>query len=244
MITEAVEQFWRLSPADPLPFPRDLTAIVPMALPLNVIELPNLTCAQIDAYLAGIGGAATVLCRDRALRGCLVAVRGEGAIFLDPGDAAAERRFTLAHEVGHFLLDYHLPRSRALRALGERIRPVLDGDRPATRRERVESVLAHVPIGLHIDLMERGPAGDVVAEAVLTSEAGADRFALELLAPSDVVTERLIPLNDQDVTAYRLGVAALLEDCFGLPPRIAAGYARRLQAKLRPETFRDRLGLP
>jgi hypothetical protein len=241
-ILTTVELFWRLAPDGALPFPRDLATIISMALPVSVIELPLLSCAQIDAYLTRIGGGATVLCRDRALRGCLVAVRGEGAIFLDADDAPEERRFTLAHEVGHFLMDYYLPRIEALHALGDGIRPVLDGDRPPTARERIESVLAHVPLGIHLNLMERSQDGEA-EEPVLIAEERADRLALELLAPWDDVAAHLESLPHCDIRTYRASVTTLLRDDFGLPPRIAVHYAHSLQTTLRPETFRDRIGL-
>jgi Zn-dependent peptidase ImmA (M78 family) len=35
------------------------------------------------------------------LRGCLLAYSGEAFLLLDPGDPPADRRFTVAHELGH-----------------------------------------------------------------------------------------------------------------------------------------------
>ena len=47
---------------------------------------------------------------DRPLRACLVCRRGAGFVFLDGGDDEAEQRFSLAHELAHFLRDYWRPR--------------------------------------------------------------------------------------------------------------------------------------
>ena len=63
-------------------------------------------------------------------------------IFVDGTDPDSQRRFTIAHEVAHFL--YRLPASRqsAIEKYGEQITGVMDGQRHPTVSERVVAVLA------------------------------------------------------------------------------------------------------
>lgn len=68
---------------------------------------------------------------DRQLRACLVAAEGNCCILLDAGDPPDEQRYSLAHEVAHFILEYQQPRQRAQRRLGDSALAVLDGQRPA-----------------------------------------------------------------------------------------------------------------
>lgn len=55
-------------------------------------------------------------------------------VLLDDADTPAEQRFSLAHEVAHFLLDYLQPREATRRKLGETALEVVDGLRPARRQ--------------------------------------------------------------------------------------------------------------
>src|SRR3954469_16078732 len=71
-------------------------------------------------------------CRDRRLRGAVIAWRGFGLVCADAEDAEAERRFTVAHEAAHFLGDHFYPRQDLLHRFGAAIQPVLDGIRPPT----------------------------------------------------------------------------------------------------------------
>jgi hypothetical protein len=176
--------------------------------------------------------------RDRRLSGCLLAYKDIGIIFIDSNLPEEERRFTLAHELAHFLLDYRAPRLRALAALGEGIRPVLDGLRPATIEERVHAVLEGTPLGVMGHLMERPTAG-LPSSAVLGIESRADRLALELLAPASVVTDKANALQG---VSHRERVAALADVLVrehGLPAGISRKYASSLLRNSGGSSFRD-----
>jgi hypothetical protein len=181
---------------------------------------------------------------DRALHGCLVARAGRGVLFLDAGDEEAERRFTLAHEIAHFILDQMLPRLHALRVFGERIAPVLDGTRQPTHEEMLSAVLERVHFGLQVHLMRRGPGGAVCDWDAEESEQRADRLALELLAPAQVATARLRRLlGTDDVAGRERRAAEHLADLYGLPPDVASSYvsllfsSRRRRRSLSEEIF-------
>jgi len=165
-----------------------------------------------------------------------VANAGGGIVFLDLDDDDAERRFTLAHEVSHFVLDHHLPRLRALAAFGETILPVLDGQRPPTREEALSAALDHVSLGVHVHLMGRGPQGAICDWSVEDAEQRADRLALELLAPACAATQavrQLLGARSDDPGKAPDQAAGILASRFGLPARIARSYFDLLTSRSR-----------
>lgn len=231
-IARAAERFWSRAGGRPAP-PADMERAVLWALPLDVQPVTGLTVARIAAWLSAQGLPHPPLGPARRLRGCLLARRGQGVVFVEADDPPAEQRFTLAHEAAHFLLDYQETRERALARLGEAIRPVLDGERPPTHQERLHALLADVPLGLHTHLMERGPDGAPCLEAA-DAECDADRLALELLAPEReaLALVRATGTGGETYTARASRAAAVLAARFGLPPAVAEGYARGLLHRL------------
>jgi hypothetical protein len=181
---------------------------------VTVIDQPGLSVGSVRAWLARRSKVA-VPGPDRPVRGCLVAHGEDGFVFVEATDPADERRFTLAHELAHYLRDVWRPRRRAVAKLGARIADVLDGIRPATSDERLHSVLRHLPAGPVVHLLGRG---DDECPDVRATEAAADRLAFELLAPAEAV----------DASGGRQAVTGRLVDAFGVPPRPAARYAALL----------------
>jgi hypothetical protein len=139
------------------PFPRSLERAVLWALPLGIVKLPRLGLSAMRSWLCRRGIDVYPGAPDRPLHGCLIARGGQGFVFLDGCDADDERRFSLAHEVAHFLRDYLGPRQRALDALGDGIADVLDGQREPTVDERLAGVLRGARLGMFTHLLERGP---------------------------------------------------------------------------------------
>src|SRR5439155_10352473 len=159
-------------------FPRDLIANTVMHLPVTVVQLRNLTSHSVSRWMQLRGITISVSGVDRVLHGCLIARAGQGVVFLDAGDSELERRFTFAHEISHFMLDHLLQRLRALRGLGERVLPVLDGERAPTPEEMLSAVLERVSLGVQIHLMDRAPDGAICSWEVEESEQQANRLAL------------------------------------------------------------------
>lgn len=238
LIEQTAGDFWELAGETP-GYPRAMQDAITLASPLELCPTVGLRVKHVLAWARRINMACRIRGKDRPLHGCLVAWRGKGAIFYDMGDADDEQRFTLAHELAHYLLDYEAPRSRALGILGESILAVLDGERAPTPDERLHAVLSSVHLGVMSHLMERPDKG-LPTSAVLDVEDRADRLALELLAPALPLYElldqaaaprgfqaRLAFLNDQLTTSR------------GLPADIAAAYARFLLGQRGEPTFRD-----
>jgi hypothetical protein len=225
-LVRIASNFWGAA-GDVRTAPRDPAAVVSRLLPLSIVQLSGLSIKVIEQWFAARRAPYSFLCHNRALCGCLVAAGGHGFVFVDSQDAADERRFTLAHEIAHFLLDYDAPRRRALELFGESIRPVLDGLRPPTVEERIHSVLSSTPIGMFYNLMPRGEYGGVDQGSTLVAEDRADRLALELLAPADEVLADLPAQGMQSFERARY-LSDMLVDDYGLPRAVARTYAAAL----------------
>jgi hypothetical protein len=197
-----------------------------LALPVVVIRQPRLELRGVEAWLAERGAAFRFNCRSRSVRGCLVAYGGRGTIFVDAEDPEDERRFTVAHEAAHFMSDYLSLRERACAKFGSRIAEVFDGTRKPTVSERVGALLSGAPLGVYTKLMEREGSGAGVG-AIYRIEDRADRIALALLAPPEVVLAEA-DTSASTFAARRETVSRLLRERFGLPPQLADAYARSL----------------
>ncbi len=223
-VAELVRAFWTEA-GSVESFPRSLRRAVARALPVSLVLLPQLRLDSVRAWLRENGVPCPCDERDRPLRACLAAWRGHGLIFLDGTDGEDEQRFSLAHELAHFLRHYWHPRQRARRCLGEQVAAVLDGERPPTAKERLHALLKNVPLGFHLHLMRRGPRSEVANATVALAEEEADQVAYELLAPAADVLARTGPVQG-DAGCVRL--VKVLQTDFGLPPEQAAGYGRLL----------------
>jgi hypothetical protein len=235
-LDRAVERFWTES-APPTAFPRDLHLPILLNLPLAVIEIDGLSVANLEDWLHRHRLPELAAVADRPLRGCLTAYAGVGVVFVDRSDSEDERRLTLAHEAGHFITDYLMPRETVI-ARRPDLLDVLDGERPPTDTDQFSALLSDVPIGFHAHLLERDPHGAHLSSVTTGVEDRAERIALELLAPlRDVLAHHS--------TASVHDLAGLLRDHFGLPPGAATRYATHISAARPgpPRTLFDAIGL-
>lgn len=237
-IDATAEAFWVAAGDATSAFPRELEPAILYTTPLAIVSLPRLRPHAVDAWLARHGVAPVLDDAGDRLHACLVAAAGRGFVFLDGGDPPDQRRFSLAHELAHYLIDYFRPRLRALEALGPAIAPVLDGERPPEVAERAQAALAGVSLGIHRHLF----AYDDLT--VARQEQSADRLAVELLAPAALA----VPLARSIGGASRAIRLDALTDAltrgFGLPRVIAEGYAGRLLRHVGDEpSFAEWLGL-
>jgi hypothetical protein len=237
-LSEAVETFWHLVGGEE-PFPRALRGSIANALPLTLVQLPHLRVTAAESWLRRCGVFCAIGAGDRALHAGLVARYGQGFLFLDGADGEDEQRFSLAHELAHYLRHYRQLRQRVEARLGVTTLEVLDGLRPASRTERLDALLAGVPIGYYVHLMCRDEDGGLPDSRTLTAEREADLLAYELLAPAALVAEEVC----MTPTEGRQAAAARQLRChFGLPAAPAADYAAQLFPP-RPESFLHRLAI-
>jgi hypothetical protein len=222
---ELARAFWDCA-GGPEPFPRTLRgALVLSPLDLTVKEVAALSLRGAGEYLARLGVPWPCGGPDRRLRACLAAANGVGFILLDADDEPAERTVSLAHELAHFLRHYLQPRRLARRRLGESVLEVLDGRRPPTLAERLRALVADVPLGLHVHLMERGDRPKALRPEVAAAEEEADCLGYELLAPAVEVLERTGLVEGPH---GRARLVPVLRGVFGLPQAAAEDYAELL----------------
>lgn len=241
---EAAERFWNRA-ASREQYPRSLERTVLQMLPIVIVKLPGLGVEAIRRWLSLRGVRVGAFVPDRGLRGGLFARGGVGVVFIDGMDSTDEARFSLAHEVAHFLLDYLWPREEAIQALGNGVREALDGVRPLSPEERLSALLRRVKLGQFTHLMDRDGFDQITRSSVLDAEDRADRFAIELLAPREsIVAEarrRGIQLGEAESVG---GLIEVLISKYGLPQWCAERYAQHLSARSRGRgSFREWLGI-
>jgi IrrE N-terminal-like domain len=238
------ERFWETARHIQCAFPRDIESAIAWSVPLFIVRVPNLWVHDVETYLRKRQLPVLIGAADRPLHGCVIAIRGKGIIAVDGTDESRELRFTIAHEVGHFLLDYQEPRLRAIEKLGATVVEVLDGQRPPRPEERIDGLLANAPVGVYSHFMHRDDLG-LASSTILEIESHADRLALELVAPEEEVW-RSVPRGFPDrAYAKRIaGLQRLLVRRFGLSSEVAHKYAASLcRSRFGGASVREWLGV-
>ncbi|MFL5758160.1 MAG: ImmA/IrrE family metallo-endopeptidase [Thermomicrobiales bacterium] len=216
-LSEAADYFWTMA-GPPQASPRDLTSAAPRGFVVDQQIILGLCIDGIQRWFARRQCDVRFPEPDRGLRGCLTAVGGSAIIFIDGADGAAEHRFTFAHEIAHFLLDYRLPRDRAVKLLGPSILEVLDGIRRPTEAERLDAAINACPLGLHYHLLDRRERTGHVSAV----ESKADQLACELLAPDEELELRF---GSRHLSVVELSHE--LVQVFGLPLSEATRYSTK-----------------
>jgi hypothetical protein len=234
-------EFWEAAGGNE-PFPRTLESSVIWALPVAIVKLPGLSVTAVEKWLTDRNMHAKLDSGNRRLHGCVLAFGGKGVILLDEGDSADELRFSLAHEAAHFIVDYISPRKIAEERFGVQILEVLDGCRPPTVQERGSALLSNTAIGVYKHLMDRSVDGKIQCSRVEHAERDADRLALELLAPEQIV-QSVLKSRPTAQGSTRSLIVNCLKEYFGLPDPIAIRYSFRFASASKPQSVRDWLGI-
>ena len=179
-IRELADGTWDMAPEEARRN-RDVEAALLWAAPVIVVSLAPLSLDAANRWLTERGLPHHLAGGNGPLRGLLLAWRGRGIVFVDESLEAAERRFTVAHEHGHFLLDYLEPRRRIAEEAPDLL-DVVDRRRPSTAADRARAALIRLPLDVYTHLLDRDAEGGV-ASGVAAAEDDASIYAQELLAP-------------------------------------------------------------
>jgi hypothetical protein len=231
--SELAQAFWAKA-RETEPFPRNLRRPIAQALPLAVVLLAELSVRGALQWLQNSGIVCAISGEDRPLRGCLFARHGHGIVLVDGSDGDAQLRFSIAHELAHFLRDYWGLRRRICNRLGAAALEVLEGERSPTSQERLHALLQDVPLGFHLHLMERNSDGKPATSSIAESEKDADRLAFELLAPAEHVLAAGEPVSGH-------ALVHKLRHVYGLPGIQASQYASVLLPPVRTDPLLLRL---
>jgi Zn-dependent peptidase ImmA (M78 family) len=209
--------------------PHDISCAVSLLLPIDIVSLCELSLEKIDQWLTQRGIKIPIAVTDRYLHGFVLVSKGKGFIFVNGTDTEEERRYTVAHEVSHFILDYKIPRDKIVEKLGMEIIDVLDGRREPTIEERISGLLKNVVVRPFTHLLEKEGDGSFENSRTFDSENRADALALELLAPRteivNVVNKKKIKIS---FSVFHEKCINLLANKYGLPLPIAEQYSKSL----------------
>lgn len=214
-------------------FPADIGYAAMSALEVYVEEVAGLTTGAVDRRTVSIGSATPGSIGERALHGCLLVGRNGAAIFVEKNDGKLEKRFTIAHEVAHFILEIQRFQERAARKLGPDFIDVLQGIREATPAERVDAWLHNVRADTFVHFMDRTPSGGYGCVRIRDAECNADDLAVEILAPRLELTDALSSLGRTGFSESINMAQRIAVQRFGLPATISQWYATRVVWQLK-----------
>lgn len=215
--------------------PIEPTSELPLFFPVVCIKITPLSVVSLHEWLSKRRDMSTSvlrICRDRRLRGAVVAHCGRGMLFANSADPPHEQRFTWAHEAAHFLGDHFYPRHDAIQKHGQSIAEVIDGKRAPTQKEKIDATLLRTSLNQYVHLMvqkEEMKKSSWRAFMLRESEARADAFACELLAPFALLKERFPKFAANSAETAQLQSTLVTE--FELPAEHAMEHARAFIAR-------------
>ncbi|MBO0939429.1 ImmA/IrrE family metallo-endopeptidase [Fibrella sp. HMF5335] len=228
LLEETASNFWGPLLAYKV-FPIDIDRVVAFSdLPIIIVQLSNLTIRGIQLWIVQNNYPVTFSAEDRLLHGFLLAYEGRGVIFVNGTDPPEERRYTVAHEVAHFLLDHQIPRQRMIRAFGQSIIEVLDGKRPPSLSERIQFVTTDLPSLFSAHHLDNSSLTAYDRHLVWQAEQRVDALATEILAPHKEVVRRLHLEDGAQWGPCLAPIRKLLSETFGLPQLVSQSYAKHI----------------
>jgi hypothetical protein len=232
-VKQVAEDFWKPIPSYRT-FPVDIERAIAFSnLPLHIDLIPILDIDHVNQWIQSNGFPARIDKENCALHGFLLAREGHGIIFVNGTDKQEERRFTIAHELAHFLFDYHLPRINYLRLYGDSILEILDGKRLPTIEERLTFIVSELPSPFFTHALDITGITAYERSQICSIEWQTDTLAFEILAPFHIVISLLKKqkLEKRFETIFRQASNLLVTD-FGLPANLASSYAKHLATYL------------
>lgn len=235
--------FWRQA-GGRSDFPIDIGYATMSTLPVYVEEVEDLTTGTAVLRSKQFDTQRHQNIGERRIHGCLIVGRSGAAILVEMNDGEAQKRFTIAHECSHFILEVKRHQERATCKLGHDFTDVLHGLREATPNERIDAWLHNIRADAFVHFMDRTPSGEYGCVRIRDAECLADDLAIEILAPRLALMEILSSFGRMGFSESLITARRIAERRFGLPEEIAERYANSVVGQLRggPSTA-ERFGL-
>ncbi len=209
-------------------FPVDIGYAAMCALEVYIQEAAGLTTFSAVSRLKRDGIRSADGIDERRLHGCIRVSERGAVILVEEKDDEAQKRFTIAHEVAHYILEVRRHQERAADRLGYDFARVLHGFREATPPERIDAWLHNIRTDGLLHFMDRAPAGGYGCARTREAERLADDLAVEILAPRSELTGGIYSFGRMGFPESLDAARQIAERRFGLPDGIAERYAKRV----------------
>ncbi len=224
--------FWKRA-GGKLGSPVDIGYAAMCALEVYVEEVSDLTTVTAASRMQGAGIRVPDGVSERRVQGCLAVGRRGAAILVEKNDDEAQKRFTIAHECAHFILEVRTNQERGAIRLGHDFTDVLHGLREAIPIERIDARFHNVRSDALVHFMDRTATDGYGCGRIHEAECLADDLALEILAPRAELVESLSSFGPMGFSESLSAVRRIAERRFGLPDTIADWYANRVVWQLK-----------
>lgn len=236
LISDLAENFWKEAELSPI-YPLQVTILeqaICLQLPIDIVRLNKLSAYNVVSWLAE-RNCKIELEQDCSLCGLLFIQKGQGIVFLNGTLSIQEQCYTVAHEIGHYLLEFEHPRKKANLILGDKIEDVFWGLRKPTIEEELTGIIRQANVSPYIHLLEVERSSPEERFQVWTAEGRADALAMELLAPfKRVCAEMNVKGRTWAFSSIREELPEILVRQFGLPQAVAKQYATLIAYRLFP----------
>lgn len=236
LISELASNFWKESgilPTYPLQ-PTLLEQAICLLFPINTVRLNKLTAHKVASWLAARNHTIEVK-DDCRLCGLLFVHHGQGIVFIDGTLPINEQCYTLAHEIGHYLIEFEHPQKQAKQFIGDSISEVFDGARKPTIEEHLTGIITQTSVSPYIHLLEREQSSAEERFQIWAAENRADELAFELIAPFDAICGELRAAGKSwSFTRIQEDLPDVLLRNFGLPRSVISQYASAIAYRLFP----------
>lgn len=170
-------------------YPRKIEEAVLRNFPISIVKIETLAYEPLKCWFEERELFNVLPTFSGNLLGAIFAFKGNALLFVEATLPSQELRYTIAHEVGHFLFDYHFKRKRVQETVGVNAEEILDGTRVASLGERVDAILLGVDLKPYYHLLAEQKCISISRGQIESAEDNADFLADELIAPEDVVNE-------------------------------------------------------
>jgi Zn-dependent peptidase ImmA (M78 family) len=155
-----------------------------IAYPIRLAEIPNMTYRRVAEFLTAESGRSIIIPdnEDQPLAGFLYAVSLNSCILVKKNDPITRRRFSAAHELGHYVLHF-LPQLEQISQANSSEALILSEGLSYNDDDEMANMMPSGQLTFTRGLKSH------VAENLQQMEREANQFAAELLMPATVCEE-------------------------------------------------------